>query len=120
MNVALVVSDQDALALTLEEARFADNAFRTIHRDRFFPPKLKLRRDRGVVDQIRKTVAWLQVEYGDWADVPAVCASGTSREFDIHQDHSSLLGRRSIGAGYLGFGRNSSEFDAEIRSDFRV
>jgi hypothetical protein len=37
-----------------------------------------------------------------------MCAAGTPGEFDIYQYHAGYLGRRSIGGGYLGFGRNQS------------
>jgi hypothetical protein len=89
MDVAFVVRDENALPFALEQAGLAHDALRAVHSDGLLPTELELGRDGGIVDDIRKSVPWLQVEYGDRTHVFAMRATGTPSEFDIDQDHAA-------------------------------
>jgi hypothetical protein len=87
VDVILVVRDENALPLALEEARLAHEALRSEYCERLLGPELELGAHRGVVHDVRHLVAGAKLEHIDRTDVLAVRAARALRNVDVDLDH---------------------------------
>src|SRR5208282_589944 len=100
---------EDALALALEEAGLAHDAFGAVDREGLLAPELELRPDYRIVHDIGQLVSRTQFEDVDRTHVAAVGAARALGDVDIDLDHRGPLRRLERG-GLLGFRGRGSGF----------